>query len=57
MQAAHELELRRGPLNIEIYGFPEVENETLLNRVNEVAQKLKVPVLSEIDVRFVHRLS
>lgn len=55
-QYTSQLEWRSRCLNIEIRGFPEVQNEKLLDRVNEVAEKLKVPVLSGTDVTSLHRL-
>lgn len=35
---------------MEIHGIPQVENENLLDRVNDVAQKLRVSVLSETSI-------
>lgn len=55
-QAIHELEWRSRRLNTGIHRLPQVQNEKLLDRVNEVAEKLKVPVLSEFDVTSLYRL-
>lgn len=55
-QTVHELEWRSRRLNLEIHGIPQVANENLLDKVNEVAQKLSVPILSEAEVTSMHRL-
>lgn len=55
-QEIHELEWRGRRLNLEVHGVPQTENEKLLDKLNEVAVKLDVPLLSETEVASVHRL-
>lgn len=56
MQGINKLEWRSRRLNLEIHGIPVSRNEELLDKVNEVANKLGVPPLSESEVAALHRL-
>lgn len=51
----NELEWRGRRQNLEIHGLPAEPNEDLLTKVNEVAKKLELPELHDIDAAM-HRL-
>lgn len=42
--------------NMEIHGLPLSANENLLNKLNDIANKLELPELTEKDVEGLHRL-
>lgn len=52
----NELEYRNRRLNLEIDGVPAGPNENLVESLNTVADKLKVPHLEASEVVSVHRL-
>lgn len=52
----HDLEWRSRRLNLEIHNVTPAENENLMTKVNEVAQKLELPALEASDVVALHRM-
>lgn len=56
-QEVHELEWRSRRQNLEIHGIPASINESLIEKVNEVAKKLELSELTAHDVVAVHRLA
>lgn len=42
--------------NLEIHGMPPSANENLLNKLNDLAERLELPKLAENDVEGLHRL-
>lgn len=50
------LEWRSRRQNLEVHGVPATANEDLMAKVNEVANRLEVPELTQSDVVTVHRL-
>lgn len=54
--AVDNLEWRSRRPNIEIHGIPETEKENLLEKVNELALKLKIPPVTDHDIAALHRL-
>lgn len=52
----NELEYRNRRLNLEIHGVPAGPNENLIESLNTVADKLRVPHLEASEVVSVHRL-
>lgn len=56
LQELDDLEWQSRKLNLEFHGIPFSEKEDLLSKVNEVAAKIDVPLLSAGDVIAVHRL-
>lgn len=50
------LEWRNRRLNLEFHGIPETVNENLLDKVNALTAKNKLPALTGSDVVAVHRL-
>lgn len=42
--------------NMEIHGLPETEREDLMEKVNELARRLDLPVLTKDDVDGLHRI-
>lgn len=54
--SVQELQWRSRRFNLDIHGIPRVENGNLLERVSEVAQKLRVPAVSGTEVIAMHRL-
>lgn len=55
-QKVNDLEYRSRKQNLEIHGIPKSENEDLMARINEVAGKLDVPVLTADQIIVAHRL-
>lgn len=55
-QAVNELEFRSRRLNLEVHGITMTQGENLLFILNEVADKLELPHLTESDVVSAHRL-
>lgn len=51
-----DLEYKSRQLNLEIQGVPAVQGENLVSVLNQVADKLDVPRLSEQDIVCAHRL-
>lgn len=54
--AVDNLEWRSRRPNVEIHGIPETEKENLLEKVNELALKLKIPPVTDHDIAALHRL-
>lgn len=55
-QDLNDLEQYSRRKNMEIHGLPFTEKENLLEKINNLAQKLDLPPLSDSDVDSVHRL-
>lgn len=55
-QDMNALEWQTRKMNLEIHGIAVSERENLLSKINQMADKLGVPELSESDVVAVHRL-
>lgn len=55
-QDLNALEWQTRKTNLEIHGIPVSEHENLLDKLNQVAIKLDVPLLSENEVVALHRL-
>lgn len=52
----NDLEWRSRKLNLEFHGIPKTEGEDLISKVNNIAEKLEMPELSQSDVTAIHRL-
>lgn len=52
----NDLEWRNRKLNLEFHGIQVTESENLLQKVNNLADVMNVPKLSEMEVAAIHRL-
>lgn len=43
-------------MKLKVHGIPVSEHEDLLRKLDQVAEKLEVPVLAETDIAGLHRL-
>ncbi|KAH8040127.1 hypothetical protein HPB51_009383 [Rhipicephalus microplus] len=50
------LEWRNGKLNLEFHGIQVTESENLLQKVNNLADVMSVPKLSDLEITALHRL-
>lgn len=55
-QEVNNLEWQSRKLNLEVHGITRTENESLLDKINQVASRLQLPPLSESDIVALHRL-
>lgn len=55
-QDINALEWQTRKMNLEIQGIPVSERENLNNKINQVAEKLGVPVLTDSEIVAMHRL-
>lgn len=55
-QDLDDLEWRSRRLNLELHGLAESQDEDLLSKVNEIAEKLELRAITKDDITAVHRL-
>lgn len=55
-QDINALEWQTRKMNLEFHGIPVSERENLNNKINQVAEKLGVPVLTDSEIVAMHRL-
>ncbi|KAM7301285.1 hypothetical protein ISCGN_016804 [Ixodes scapularis] len=55
-QDINALEWLTRKMNLEIHGIPVSERKNLNNKINQVAEKLGVPVLTDSEIDALHRL-
>lgn len=55
-QDINALEWQTRTMNLEIHGIPVSERENLNNKINQVTEKLGVPVLTDSEIVALHRL-